>query len=213
MQKRTMTHLDKAIKIKDKILYEYSELLNHPRRKHFVQILNGINEETIYAVSFRRPNWNSTYQLQELTTLFKELKENISMIQKRDYLSITPKIEDIKVVYRWVELFNVPHYYFQVFFDKSYAVSFKNILLLMTEDEKEGEYYEISKDVKNQNKTTIKINTKKTKQIAYRITEPRHKSKRREMGRGRLLFYVTFDKWTAYLDVENLKSLLSIKDF
>ena len=92
---------------------------------------------------------------------------------------------------------------FQVFFDKSYAISFKNILQLITEPDKEGEYYEISKDIKNQNKTTIKINTKKTTQIAYKIDEPEHRSIRREMSRGRLLFYVTFDGVTAYLNIDN----------
>jgi hypothetical protein len=107
----------------------------------------------------------------------------------------------------------VPHYYFQVFFDKAYGISFEEILSLIIDTEKEGEFYEISKDIKNQNKTTIKINTRKTLQIAYRIEEPEHQSIRREMGRGRLLFYVTFDKGTAYLNIDNLKSLLNIKDF
>ena len=36
-------------------------------------------------------------------------------------------------------------------------INIKNILALLTESEKEGENYEISKDIKNQNKTTIKI--------------------------------------------------------
>jgi len=213
MQNRTKTHLEKAIAVKNKILSEYSDLLEHPKKKHFIEILNGINEKTISAVTFRRPSWKATERLQELSLLFKELKENITIVQKRDYLSITPKIEDIKVVYKWAEKFNVPHYYFQVFFDKSYGISFKNILTLITEPDKEGEYYEISQDIKNQNKTTIKINTRKTEQIAYKIEEPEHKSIRREMGRGRLLFYVTFEKGTAFLDIENLKSLLNIEDF
>lgn len=213
MQERTSTHLNKAIAIRDKILNEYSEILEHPKKKHFIEILKGINKDTINAVSFRRPSWNSTNELQELTVLFKELKENITIVQKRDYLSITPKVEDLKVVYKWTETFNVPHYYFQVFFDKSYGISFENILTLITETEKEGEFYEISKDIKNQNKTTIKINTRKTEQIAYKIEEPEHNSVRREMGRGRLLFYVTFDKGTAYLDIDKLKSLLNIEDF
>ena len=66
---------------------------------------------------------------------------------------------------------------------------------------------------KNQNKTTIKINTRNTNQVAYKILEPEHKSVRREMGRGRLLFYVSFKNGTAYLDIESLKSLLNITDF
>ena len=213
MQSRTALHLNKALEIRDEILKDYLDLLEHPKKKHFIEILKGINQETISAVSFRRPSWNSTDRLQKLTALFKELKEHITIVQKRDYLSITPKVEDLKVVYKWIETFNVPHYYFQVFFDKSYGISFENILTLITETEKEGEFYEISKDIKNQNKTTIKINTRKTEQIAYKIEEPEHSSVRREMGRGRLLFYVTFDKGTAYLDIENLKSLLNIEDF
>ncbi len=213
MDTKTNYHLNKAIEIRDKILNNYLELLEHPKKKHFIDILKSINKETVNAISFRQPSWSSTNNLQELTLLFKELKEHIKQVQKRDYLSITPKVEDLKVVYKWTETFNIPHYYFQVFFDKSYGISFENILTLITETDKEGEYYEISKDIKNQNKTTIKINTKKTQQIAYKIDEPEHKSIRREMSRGRLLFYVSFDKGTAYLDIENLKSLLNIDDF
>ncbi|WP_179346694.1 AccI family restriction endonuclease [Winogradskyella ursingii] len=213
MQDRTAHHLKEALKVKDKILAEYIDILEDDKKKHFIDILNSINEETISSISFRRPSWKATDRLQQLTLLFKELKDNIVVVQKRDYLSITPKIEDVKVVYRWAETFNVPHYYFQVFFDKSYGISFKNILTLLTEPEKEGTHYEISQDVKNQNKTTVKINTRNTNQVAYKVLEPEHKSVRREMGRGRLLFYVSFEKGTAYLDIDSLKKLLNITDF
>ncbi|MCB9227952.1 MAG: AccI family restriction endonuclease [Chitinophagales bacterium] len=213
MQERTKFHSETALSIKDKIINEFSDVFEHPKKKPYLDILKSINEETINAITFRRPSWNSTERLQELTQLFKDLKDNISISQKRDYLSITPKVEDIKVVYKWAETFNVPHYYFQVFFDKSYGISFKNILTLITDSEKEGEHYEISKDIKNQNKTTIKINTRHTNQVAYKILEPEHKSVRREMGRGRLLFYVSFEKGTAYLDIDSLKALLNISDF
>lgn len=213
MQARTKNHLESALTIKDKIINEFSDVFEHPKKKPYIDILKSINKETINAISFRRPSWNSTERLQELSLLFKNLKDHISISQKRDYLSITPKVEDIKVVYKWAETFDVPHYYFQVFFDKSYGISFKNILSLLIKPEKEGDYYEISKDIKNQNKTTIKINTRNTNQVAYKIIEPEHKSVRREMGRGRLLFYVSFEKGTAYLDIDSLKSLLNITDF
>lgn len=213
MQKRTDESLQKALAIKSKIISEFKDILSTPKKNKYLEILNGINENTISAVNFRRPSWKANERLIELTSLFKELKDAINIIQKRDYLSITPKVEDLKVVHKWIETFNVPHYYFQVFFDKSFGISFKNILSLITDAEKEGDYYEISQDIKNQNKTTIKINTRKTTQVAYKIEEPEHKSVRREMGRGRLLFYVTFDKGTAYLDIENLKSLLNLNNF
>lgn len=210
MQKRTRSSFEKAFFIKSRILEEYADILSHPKKKQYLEILNNLNESTINAISFRRPSWNSTERLSELTALFKELKEAIAIAQKRDYLSITPKVEDLKVVFRWIESFNVPHFYFQVFFDKVFGISFEEILSLITDAEKEGEYYEISKDIKNQNKTTIKINTRNTHQIAYKVDEPEHKSVRREMGRGRLLFYVSFDKGTAYLEVETLKNMLNI---
>lgn len=212
MQHRTQSNLEKAFEVKAKIIEEYSDILSQPKKKKYLDILNSINEETILAVSFRRPSWNSTERLSELTNLFKELKGAISIAQKRDYLSITPKVEDLKVVYKWIEKFNVPHFYFQVFFDKAYGIAFKEILSLIIDSEKEGEHYEISKDIKNQNKTTIKINTRKTHQVACKVDEPEHKSVRREMGRGRLLFYVSFDKGTAYLDVESIKQLLNIQN-
>jgi len=213
MRKRTTHHLSETLKIKDLLISNFADEFEHPKKKPYLDILKSITKETINAITFRRPNWNATQRLQELTLLFKDLKEHIKTVQKRDYLSITPKVEDIKVVYKWAETFNVPHYYFQVFFDKSYGISFSDILSLLTNPDKEGEHYEISKDIKNQNKTTIKINTQNTNLVAYKIAEPQYKSVRREMGRGRLLFYVTFEKGTAYLDVDSIKDLLQLENF
>lgn len=211
MNARIKENAKKAMALKETILTEYEDLLLQPQRKKFIAILNTINPSTLSCINFRSPSWHSTERLSELSALFKELKKAIKLTQKRHYLSITPKVEDLKVVYRWIENFGVPHFYIQVFFDKSYGISFESILSLLTDPAKEGEFYEISKDVKNQNKTTIKINTQKTIEVAYRIDEPEHKSIRKEMGRGRLLFYVTFEKGAAYLNVSNIEKLLNIK--
>ena len=74
-----------------------------------------------------------------------EIKE----IQKRDYLSITPKVEDIKVVYKWIETFNVPHFYFQVFFDKVYGISFEFLKKMGVEDVKKlPDYATLSVDAR-----------------------------------------------------------------
>lgn len=213
MQKRSTFYTQKALETKNTILSNYQDILQETKKKPYLDILNTLNENTIATLSFRRPNWKATERLQKLTLLFKELKEAITIVQKRDYLSITPKVEDLKVVYKWVEKFKVPHFYVQVFFDKSFGISFKEILELIADPQKEGEFYEISQDVKNQNKTTIKINTRKTTEIAYKIDEPIHQSKKRAMGRGRLLFYVSFEQGTAYLNIDNFVSLLNITEF
>jgi len=210
MSIRTQENLELALAIRDNIIGNFSDLLNHSNRSRYIPILESINAETIQALDFKSPGWHSNDRLSELSGLFKTLKGAVKEIQKRDYLSITPKVEDIKVVYKWIENFNVPHFYFQVFFDKVYGVSYEQILTFISDSDNEGRVFSIEKDNKNQNKTTIKINSKSGKLIANKVEEPTHKSVRKEMARGRLLFYVTFQGGKACLDVDNLIEILGI---
>jgi len=143
-----------------------------------------------------------TKELRDLTMLLKELKENIKILHKRDYLSITPKMEDIALVNRWIQNYNVKHFYLQVFFDKAYVISFKDILLLVSNDNNEENNFSIERDVKNQEKTTIKINIQIGKEVLGRIDMPEHNSAMKELERGRLLFYVKFIGGRGYLDHE-----------
>ena len=138
--------------------------------------------------------------MRNLTILLKDLKENIKILHKRDYLSITPKMEDIALVNRWIQNFNIRHFYLQVFFDKAYIISFKDILELVSNDNNDGNHFSIERDVKNQGKTTIKINVQVGKEILGRIDMPEHQSAMKELDRGRLLFYVTFAGGRGYLD-------------
>lgn len=213
MQIRTQKFTQKALEIKEQILSNYLDLLENKARKKYIDFLESLTETTLSVSDFRVSSWSSSERLVQLTELFKELKKCIKEIQKRDFLSITPKVEDIKVVYKWIETFNVPHFYFQVFFDKVYGISFEQILTLISNSDNEGIIFSVEQDTKNQNKTTIKINSKTGFQIAYKVDEPEHKSVRKEMERGRLLFYVTFQGGTAYLDIDNLRSILNLKEF
>lgn len=109
-------------------------------------------------------------------------------------------MEDIALVNRWIQKYNVKHFYLQVFFDKAYVISFQDILELVSNDENEGNNFSIERDVKNQRKTTIKINIKVAREILGKIDMPKHKSAMKELERGRLLFYVTFEGGKGYLD-------------
>lgn len=210
MQVRTEKFTQEALQIRDFLLAEFQEELNHPTRQAYVEILQNITAKTLSITSFRVPSWSSTKKLSELKNQLRKLKDAIKEIQKRDYLSITPKVEDVKVVYKWIETFNVPHFYFQVFFDKVYGISFEQILSIISDSNNEGVIFSVEADAKNQNKTTIKINSKSGIPIASKVDEPNHESVRKEMDRGRLLFYVTFKGGTAYLDVDNLINILGI---
>lgn len=210
MQIRTEKFTQMALQTRDFLLTEFQEELNHPIRQAYIEILQGITLKTLSVTDFRVPSWSSTERLSELKSQFRILKDAIKEIQKRDYLSITPKVEDVKVVYKWIETFNVPHFYFQVFFDKVYRISFEQILSIISDSNNEGVIFSVETDTKNQNKTTIKINSKSGIPIASKVEEPCHESVRKEMDRGRLLFYVTFKGGTAYLDVDNLINILGI---
>ena len=79
-------------------------------------------------------------------------------------------------------------------------MSFKDIINLVSADSNEGEVFSIERDVKNQGKTTIKINVQVGKEVIGKIDMPRHQSVMKELDRGRLLFYVKFDGGKGYLD-------------
>lgn len=210
MENHTAQYTERALALRDAIIADYGDLLHAANRKPYYDILTGFNAETIKASDFKVPGWRASERLAKLNDRLKELKAYIQEVQKRDYLSITPKVEDLKVVYKWIETFGVPHFYFQVFFDKIYGMSFKDILSLISNPDKEGEAFYVESDVKNQNKTTIKIRSQLGAEVASKIEEPEHRSLRKEMAKGRLLFYVTFQGGTASLDVDNIKTLLGI---
>lgn len=165
-------------------------------------MLLGATEQTFRDIDFRLPSWSLTQQLRELKEELRKLKANIKTLHKRDYLSITPKLEDIALVNRWIQTYNVRHFYLQVFFDKAYIISFKNILELVSDDNNEETNFSIERDVKNQGKTTIKANVKIGKEVLGKIDMPEHTSSMKELDRGRLLFYVTFEGGKGYLDEE-----------
>ncbi len=79
-------------------------------------------------------------------------------------------------------------------------IAFKDILEICSDPDKEGVVFSVEEDVKNQGKTTIKINVQVGKEILGRIDMPNHRSAMKELERGRFLFYVTFHGGKGYLD-------------
>lgn len=202
MRGRQQQSINKCTEIRNAILG--TALGNLLRRKNetIYNLISNATDDTFRELDFRCPSWSLTNELRDLTTLLKDIKENIKILHKRDYLSITPKMEDIALVNRWIQQYNVKHFYLQVFFDKAYIISFKDILTLVSNDNNDGNNFSIERDVKNQGKTTIKINVQIGKEVLGKIDMPEHKSAMKELDRGRLLFYVTFEGGKGYLDNE-----------
>ena len=200
METRTTQAIQQCQQIKSQLLEPQMSALLHQKSPEILAMIERSSDETFKELDFRLRSWSSSTELRQLSELLKTLKEQIKVLHKRDYLSITPKLEDLALVNRWIQNFNVRHYYLQVFFDKAYVIPFKDILEIASDPAKEGVVFSVEEDVKNQGKTTIKVNVQVGKEVLGRIDMPEHKSAMKELERGRLLFYVTFQQGRGYLD-------------
>lgn len=210
MNNRNNKLITQALRLKENILSQYSEIL-YSKDSELFKIIEMLSAENIHVISYRTPCWRSSNELTQLSHLLKELKGIINQIAKRTFLSITPKVEDLKVVYNWIKKYGIPHYYVQVFFDKAYGISYKKILKLIGNSELEGKEYFIESDVKNQNKTTIKINANKETNILEKVYLPEHYSVMQELGRGRLLYYVKFKNSLSIINKNEFEKLFGFK--
>ena len=200
MDNRIATATAECIRIKSELMREpLSGLLEKKSPEHY-RLIRTASPDTFRALGFRSRSWLSSAELGRLSELLKRMKDQIRVLHRRDYLSITPKLEDIVFVNRWIQRFGVRHFYLQVFFDKAYVIPFEEILAIASDSEKEGAVFSVERDVKNQGKTTIKVNVAVGKELLGRIDMPRHTSAMKELDRGRLLFYVTFHGGRGYLD-------------
>ena len=202
--------IEESLKIKNTILQNYGTLLIN-KDKELYKLIESITPENMHVVRFRTPSWKSNQQLFEMTSLLRQLRANLSEMTKRTFLSITPKVEDVKVVYNWIKKYNVPHYYVQVFFDKAYGISYERILNLISQPDLEGVDYFLESDVKNQNKTTIKIHANTEENVLEKVVLPEHYSQMKELGRGRLLFYVKFKDSISSINASAFQRLFGIE--
>ncbi len=200
MEKRTLDAKEKIKKCQEKLKTEpYSGLLLEKSPEDH-KMIQAATVDTFRDLKVGLKAQSSTRQLKELSKILAEMKEQIKILCKRDYLSITPKLEDFALVNRWIQRFGVKHYYLQVFFDKAYVISFKNILELICDPENKGTKFFVERDTKNQRKTTIKVKVRAGKEILGKIDMPEHHAKLKELDRGRLLYYVTFRGGKGCLD-------------
>jgi len=187
-------------KIQGRLMQEPLSSLLLEKSPELHKLIKNATTETFRELDFRARTWSSSDELRYLSEQLRLLKAQIKLLHKRDYLSITPKLEDLALVNRWIQHFDVRHFYLQVFFDKAYVIPFKDILTISSNPGMEGVIFSVERDVKNQGKTTIKINVDAGREFLVRIDMPEHRSALKQLERGRLLFYVEFHGGHGYLD-------------
>ena len=209
MSTRIATAERRCAELRDIIMEEpYGSLLKD-KNPVVYGLLKTATVDTFRNLTFRAVSWQSSADLRSLSTMMKELKTNIATLHKRDYLSITPKSEDIALVNRWISNFHVPHFYLQVFFDRAYIISFEKILTICSDPQREDKDFTFEKDVKNQGKRTVKVNIDIGEPIIGKIDMPPHFSAMKELDRGRLLFYVKVEGGQGYLDLDVFRKVLT----
>jgi hypothetical protein len=100
--------------------------------------------------------------------------------------SFTVKVEDLCIVYRWMEVTRKPQVYVQVFFDSIFAIDVKTIFEIIAS----GTGYKIDTPAKSQLKATIMIPITKGHQIATFSDAPTFGVATRETKTGRVDAYV-----------------------
>lgn len=110
----------------------------------------------------------------------------------RTFLSFTPKTEDLYLVDKWIQTYDVPHYYVQVFFDDLYAISFQRILEILKNPEEEDSSFFIEKNAKSQWKSTIHLDISKGVRLGSITENPSLTGEVYHIPNGRLIFYVKF---------------------
>ena len=122
----------------------------------------------------------------------------------RETPSFTVKVEDLIIVYRWLERHGVPQSYCQVFFDSVFAINFLDIFVTIAS----GTGYAIETPAKSQEKATIMIPITHGVQVGTATALPSFTAEHRVTALGRHDAYVVPCGGGFVLDADKMRRVL-----
>jgi transcriptional regulator with XRE-family HTH domain len=122
----------------------------------------------------------------------------------RETPSFTVKVEDLVIVYRWMEKYCIPQSYFQVFFDSIFAINFLNIFEIIAS----GTNFSIETPAKSQEKATIMIPITRGIQVGKATSLPTFAAEHHVTKLGRHDAYVVPQGGGFELDPKAMKKVL-----
>ncbi len=122
----------------------------------------------------------------------------------RETPSFTVKVEDLIIVYRWLERHGVPQTYCQVFFDSVFAINFLDIFATISS----GTGYVIETPAKSQEKATIMLPITRGVQVGTATELPSFAAEHRVTELGRHDAYVVPQGGGFVLDPERMRAVL-----
>lgn len=123
----------------------------------------------------------------QLSDVYEKVRTEEGVAGHGAVLSFTVKVEDLRLVVRWIKSFGVRHFYAQVFLDAAYMISFEKLLLLIS---KRAAGVRIEKNERNQGKPTIHVPITHGTRIACFATPPDFTAKVRTTRLGRVDAFV-----------------------
>jgi hypothetical protein len=183
------------------------DLLIAPRNGDCPDTLAGLNY--LDSENFARAAIAAIEVRSSKFEVFKYMTARAGASAKRSVkqtLSYTVKVEDLRIVYRWLERHPVPQIYCQVFFDAAFAISVLDILKIIGSSPRQ---YAIERDTANQMKSTIKIPVTLGKQIGV-IEPPEFRAEHRVTALGRHDAYVVPTGGRARIDPQALCEILGL---
>jgi len=122
----------------------------------------------------------------------------------RETPSFTVKVEDLVIVYRWLERHRVSQTYCQVFFDSVFAINFLDIFATIAN----GGGYSIETPAKSQEKSTIMIPITRGARVGKATSLPTFAAEHRVTELGRHDAYVVPQGGGFELDAAAMKNVL-----
>lgn len=122
----------------------------------------------------------------------------------REAPSFTVKVEDLVIVYRWLERHDVPQSYCQVFFDSVFAINFLDIFATIAS----GSGYVIETPAKSQDKATIMLPITRGVQVGTATALPSFAAEHRVTELGRHDAYVVPQGGGFVLDADRMRRVL-----
>ena len=116
----------------------------------------------------------------------RKRQRDIGKTSARETPSFTVKVEDLVIVYRWLERYYVPESYCQVFFDSIFGINFLDIFRIVAS----GSGFTIETPAKSQEKATIMIPITSGTQIGRATSMPTFAAEHRVTELGRHDAYV-----------------------
>lgn len=116
----------------------------------------------------------------------RKRQRDVGRSSGRETPSFTVKVEDLVIVYRWLERHRIPETYCQVFFDSVFAINFLGIFAIVAS----GTGFSIETPEKSQEKATIMIPITNGAQIGRATEMPTFAAEHRVTELGRHDAYV-----------------------